>query len=100
MKSLVLFTIGLFSQNNKILILREAEEGFEVFFGDVAADFGDGLGEGDFFWADLDAVLGVAAFADATFAHEGVEAFALEGFPGGVGVEEFGLVDRGGADEV
>ena len=49
---------------------------------------GDRGRERDVFGANLDAVLGVATFLDAAVAHEGGEAFALEGFAGGMRVEE------------
>src|SRR2546430_1041378 len=65
----------------------------------LAADFADGVGQGDLLGADLDAVLGVAAGRDAARAHEGVEARVLVELAGGMQVHEECLADGGGADE-
>src|SRR5205807_9304368 len=61
---------------------------------------GDALEQRDVFRADFDAVAGFAAVGDAAFAHESFQAFAFEGFADGVIVEEAGLADHCGADEV
>ena len=66
---------------------------------DVAADVGDGVGEGNAFGTYLHAVLREAAFLDAAIASEGAEAVFLEDFAGGVVVEELDLGDGGCADE-
>jgi hypothetical protein len=65
----------------------------------VAADVGDGVGEGNALGADFDAVLREAALLNAAVAGQGAQALFLEDLAGGVVVEELDLGDGGRADE-
>src|SRR5215469_16029177 len=76
------------------------EEVFHLLDEDVAAHVADGFGEGEFLGAGYDAVLGEAALLDAAVSGEGAEAVFFEDGAGGVHVEELGLADGGGSDEV
>ncbi len=82
-----------------LIIRLAAEEVFGFLDEDVAADVGDGVGEGDLLGAGLDAVLSEAALLDSAIACEGAETLFLEDFAGWVIVEELDLGDGGGADE-
>src|ERR1700733_9739177 len=80
--------------------MSAGEEVFYLLDEDVAAHVGDGFGEGELFGTGLDAVLCEAALLDAAVSGQGAEAFFFEDGAGGVHVEELGLGDGGGADEV
>lgn len=67
---------------------------------DLAANFGDGVGQRDVFGADFNAILGVAALLDAAIAHQRVQALFLQSFAGGMSVEEPHLRNGRRADEV
>src|SRR6185503_14075351 len=66
----------------------------------LALHGGDALQQGDFLRADFDAVAGLAAVGDAAFFHQDVEALGLQGLADRVVVEQAGLADDGGADEL
>src|SRR3954468_4600265 len=51
------------------------------------------------FRAELNAVAGLAAVGDATFAHERFQPLLFEGCAGGMFIEEAHLADHGRADE-
>ena len=76
----------------------------EEFFDDVKCSLplngGDAFEERNLLGADLDAVAGFGAVADAAFSHETVEAIFLQGRSGGVIVEQTDLADHGRADEM
>ncbi len=72
----------------------------EGLFGDFAAHDGDRFGQRNLFRADLDAVLGVAAVADAALFHEGAERSSAMQFADGMGIEKAHLGDGCGADEL
>jgi hypothetical protein len=76
-----------------------AQEVFGFLDEDVAADVGDGVGEGNLLGAGLDAVLRKSALLDTAISGKGAKALFREDFAGGVIVEEFDLGDGGGADE-
>ena len=76
-----------------------AEEVFGFLDQDIAADVGDGIGEGDLLWAGLNAVLRESALLNSAIARKCAQTLFREDFAGGVIVEEFDLGDGGGADE-
>ena len=57
-------------------------------FGDLAAHDGDGFGQRDVFWADLDTVLGIGAIGDASLFHEDSVAFVGDHFACGIEIEK------------
>src|SRR5271165_5245173 len=65
-----------------------AEEVADGLFHDIAADLGNRLSQGNVLGADLDAVLGVATFLDASVAHQRGQAFSFQSCTGGVGIEK------------
>ena len=77
----------------------EAEEVEDGLLHYVAANITDGSGERNFFGADLDAVLRVAAFLNSTVAHERLQTLLPEHFARGVHVEQTRLGNGGGADK-
>ncbi len=77
-----------------------AEKVFDLLDEGVAANVADGFGQGEPLGACLDAVLREAALLDAAVSGQGAQAFFFEDGARGVDVEELGLSDGGGSDEV
>ena len=66
----------------------------------AAAGDGNRFCQGNSFGAGADTVLGVAAVADPSFAHQAVKTFILFHSAGRVHVEEASLSNGGGTDKV
>ena len=76
------------------------EEFFDEVNGCLPTDGGDAFKERDFLGANLDAIAGLGAVAEAAVFHQRVEAIFLQRRAGGVIVEEADLADDCGADEM
>ena len=57
-------------------------------FHDIAANLGDGSGQRNILWTDLDAILRIATLLDTAITHQGHQTFPLQSSAGGVGVEQ------------
>src|ERR1700694_1291346 len=64
-----------------------------------APDLGNGAGKRNVLGADLDAVLRIATFLNATVAHQGGQTLPLKGGSRGMRIEQANLGNRGRADE-
>jgi hypothetical protein len=80
--------------------LLAAQKVLDLLDEDVAAYVGNGVGEGNPFRTDFDAVLRETALLDATIAGQGAEPFFLEDLAGWMVVKELHLGDGRGSNEV
>ena len=80
--------------------LDEAHPTLHLLDGGVPIHLGDCSRERNALWTNLDAVLGVATVGDSSFTGQNIESIRLKSLSDGVKIEEDGLADGGGADEV